>query len=66
MKITVNGEERNLPDGCNLLALLENLALSPERVAIERNRQIVPRERWSEVYLKESDTLEIVQLVGGG
>ncbi len=66
MRVAVNGQERELPDGLTLLALLEHLRLPPERVAIERNRRIVPRERWPEVRLAENDSLEIVQFVGGG
>ena len=66
MKVTINGEVREFPQSLTLLALLVHLGLPPERVALERNRQIIPRERWSEVYLAENDSLEIVQFVGGG
>ncbi len=66
MRITVNGQESELPNGWTLLTLLEHLSLRPERLAIERNRLIVPRDRWSEVLLVENDSLEIVQFVGGG
>ncbi len=66
MRITVNGQESELPNGWTLLTLLEHLSLRPERLAVERNRLIVPRDRWSEVLLVENDSLEIVQFVGGG
>ncbi|HEY4683807.1 MAG TPA: sulfur carrier protein ThiS [Candidatus Acidoferrales bacterium] len=66
MKLTVNGQQSELPDGWTLFTLLEHLSLSPDRIAIERNRQIIPRERWAEVFLAENDSLEIVQFVGGG
>jgi thiamine biosynthesis protein ThiS len=40
--------------------------MKPDRVAVELNREIVPRDRWSRTRLKESDRLEIVHFVGGG
>jgi thiamine biosynthesis protein ThiS len=43
-----------------------HLGLAPERVAIERNRDIVPRNRWPETVLADGDSLEIVHFVGGG
>lgn len=66
MKVTLNGEARELPPGLTLQELLEQLKLSPERVAIEHNREIVQRERWSAVRVQDGDQLEIVHLVGGG
>ncbi|MBI4466756.1 MAG: sulfur carrier protein ThiS [Acidobacteria bacterium] len=66
MKVTLNGEARELPPGLTLQELLEQLKLSPERVAIEHNREIVQRERWSAVRIQDGDQLEIVHLVGGG
>ncbi len=54
-------------EGKTLLALLEGLGVVPGRgVAVERNREIVPRERYKDVLLQEGDELEIVTLVGGG
>lgn len=49
-----------------LAALIERLGMKPDRVAIELNREIAPRDRWSEVALKDGDRLEIVHFVGGG
>jgi len=40
--------------------------MKPDRVAIERNRDIVPRDQWDAVSLQEGDRLEIVHFVGGG
>ena len=40
--------------------------MKPDRVAVELNREIVPRDRWSETLLKDGDRLEIVHFVGGG
>jgi thiamine biosynthesis protein ThiS len=66
MKIKVNGEEREVPEGFTLLALLESLGLHPSRVAVERNLEVVPREKYAETVLEEGDELEIVHFVGGG
>jgi len=64
--ITINGERREIPDGLNVPALLEHLAIKSERVAIERNLDILPRARWSETQVQPNDTFEIVHFVGGG
>ena len=50
----------------NVAGLLESLSLEPRRVAVERNRRLVPRARFAETPLAENDELEIVTLVGGG
>jgi len=66
MKIKVNGEEKEVAEGLTLSALLESLGLHPSRVAVERNLEIVPREKYAQTVLKEGDELEIVHFVGGG
>ena len=71
MKLQINGEERTFPEAAaarhfTLAALIESLEMKPDRVAVELNRDIVPRERWPETDLKEGDRLEIVHFVGGG
>jgi thiamine biosynthesis protein ThiS len=66
ISITVNGEARKVRSGRTLRALLDDLALPPERVAVECNRKILRRETFSEVILEPGDRLEIVQFVGGG
>ena len=66
MKLQINGEERELADGLTLAALLEQLGMKADRVAVELNRDIVRREAWGQTHLKEGDRLEIVQFVGGG
>ena len=64
--VTVNGESMRLPAGASVADLLERLkALSP-RVAVERNREIVPRAAYVATALSEGDALEVVELVGGG
>jgi sulfur carrier protein len=71
MKLHINGEERSFADrgltaDFTLAALIESLAMKPDRVAVELNRHIVPRDRWPQTHLKNGDRLEIVHFVGGG
>lgn len=66
MWITVNGEEKEVPEGLDVAALLAHLGLAAERVAVERNRSILPREHWAATRVAPGDTFEIVHLVGGG
>lgn len=66
MQLTINGEVREVPAGLTLTALLEHLALTDGPVAIERNREVVPRSQHAQVRLEAGDVLEIVQFVGGG
>ena len=66
MKITINGEAREIPESLSVVAMLAHLGLAPERVAIERNREILPRARWKETIVQPGDSYEIVHLVGGG
>ena len=64
--IMLNGERRETPQGTTVAALVETLALAKGRVAVERNREIVPMSQWCDMALKEGDELEIVHFVGGG
>ena len=69
MKLQINGEERDFggsPAPFSLAALVEILGMKADRVAVELNRDIVPRDRWAETQLQEGDRLEIVHFVGGG
>jgi thiamine biosynthesis protein ThiS len=68
MKLHINGEEKmfDSPSHFSLAALVESLGMKPDRVAIELNRDIVPRDRWAETSLHEGDQLEMVHFVGGG
>jgi thiamine biosynthesis protein ThiS len=66
MKITINGELREIPDGLSVEALLQHLEMTAERVAIERNLDILPRAKWRETAVQPDDRFEIVHLVGGG
>jgi len=66
VKLTVNGEHRDVPDGVTVQALLEHLELVQGPVAVEVNREIVPRAEHRVRTLAGGDVIEIVHLVGGG
>ena len=66
MNITVNGENRSMETGASLDQLLQTLGLADKRVAVEVNRDIVPRSEYSSFELSENDTIEIVNAIGGG
>lgn len=66
MQLTVNGEAQNVPDGLTVRGLVEALALTDGPVAVERNREVVPRALHGETVLCDQDVVEIVHLVGGG
>jgi thiamine biosynthesis protein ThiS len=66
MTITVNGKPKELDAPTTVAALLESLNLDAARVAVELNREILPRARFAGQELADGDTLEIVQFVGGG
>ncbi len=66
MQLTVNGETREFAAGLTLAALVEQLGMRADRLAIELNREIVPRDRWPATSLNDGDRLEIVHFVGGG
>ena len=68
MNLQINGEQKsfNSPEPSTLAHLVEILGMKSDRVAVELNREIVPRNLWPETKLKEGDRLEIVHFVGGG
>ncbi|HUU71104.1 MAG TPA: sulfur carrier protein ThiS [Burkholderiales bacterium] len=66
MQLTVNGESRRFDREITVSQLLETMALTDKRVALERNGEIVPRSHYAEQRLSDGDQLEIVAAVGGG
>lgn len=66
MKFTVNGKAHECSSGTTVSALIEQLALTGRRVAVERNGDIVPRSLHGSVALADGDQIEIVVAVGGG
>jgi thiamine biosynthesis protein ThiS len=65
MTITVNGQPRDVPEGTNVLQLIAQHNLTPQKVAVELNRRLIRAEKY-ETVLKEGDEVEIVTFVGGG
>ena len=66
MEVIVNGEAVEVEPGISVLALLNQLALDPARVAIELDRHIVKASEWPQTGLFDGSRIEIVQFVGGG
>lgn len=66
MRIFCNGEEKTVGQALTLKQLIEELGLAERRVAVEVNREIVPRSRHAEYRLKDDDRVEVVFAVGGG
>jgi len=64
--ITLNGQPREVAEGLTVLGLIQSLALNPERVAVEVNRQVVRRAQWAGQTLPAGAQVEIVHFVGGG
>ncbi len=66
ISIQLNGENRSFEGPLTLLELIETLGLKPNKVAVERNMEIVPRSTLADVQCADGDALEIVHFVGGG
>ncbi len=66
IRIQVNGELREVPEGLTVAELLDRLQFQQDGVAVERNLEIVPRSLWTKTLLQAGDRLEIVHFVGGG
>ena len=66
MRIVLNGEARDVPAEATVRDVLAELGLRSDEVAVERNRELVPRARHAETRLAEGDDVEVVTLVGGG
>lgn len=65
ISLCINGKPESCAP-CNLLELVQEKRLQPERVVLELNGAIVKRPRWGEVTVQDGDVLEIVCFVGGG
>jgi len=66
MQVKLNGEALELPGAMTILELLERLKVRRDTVAVEVNREIVPRARHGDRRLEEGDAVEVVTFVGGG
>jgi thiamine biosynthesis protein ThiS len=66
VEIRLNGEPHDVGDGISIVELLVDLGLGERKVAVERNRDIVPRDAYATTRLATGDEIEVVQFVGGG
>lgn len=66
MQVEVNGDAMELPEGATVSVLIESLALTGKRLAVEVNEDIVPRSRHPEFTLNPGDRVEVVHAIGGG
>ncbi len=66
MRIFVNGEPRELPDGATVSTLVAALDLAGRRIAVEVNEDIVPKGLHAQTVLRDNDRIEIVHAIGGG
>lgn len=66
ISVQVNGEQRRIPAGASIAAMVREIGLDPAKVAVERNLEIVPRSTLGEVEVHDGDVFEIVHFVGGG
>ncbi len=66
MRLLINGQEKEFPPLATVAALVEHLGTKSDRVAVELNRDIIPRAKWDSTSLNDGDRLEIVHFVGGG
>ena len=66
LTVQINGEPRRVSGGATIAAMLAELGIDPKRVAVERNREIVPRSTLEDVQVADGDAFEIVHFVGGG
>ena len=66
IRVRLNGDDRDVPAGLSVRALLERLELTPDLIVVERNRDILNRDSYADVQVSEGDVLELVHFVGGG
>ena len=66
LSVRVNGEQRRIPAGLTIAAMLSEIGIDPAKVAVERNLEIVPRSTLGSVPVEDGDEYEIVHFVGGG
>jgi len=66
LDVVINGQTRTVNPGTTIAALIEQLGLGERRVAVERNREVVPRARHATTEVAAGDRIELVTFVGGG
>ena len=66
MRVTINGEPRDVAEGTTVADLIHHLQLNDRRIAVELNCDIIVRELYTPRLLADGDEVEIVHFVGGG
>jgi len=66
ISITLNGDEKTIEEGLTVSSLVESLGLEKDRVAVEKNTEVIRRKSWEQVRLRAGDRVEVVTFVGGG
>ncbi|GAB0172707.1 sulfur carrier protein ThiS [Helicobacter trogontum] len=66
MQIYINGEHQTIADNTTITQLLEQLAVEDKIVAVSLNANVVKKDTWTQVYLREHDRLELLQFMSGG
>ncbi|MBN3040836.1 MAG: sulfur carrier protein ThiS [Candidatus Omnitrophica bacterium] len=66
MNITINGKKEKVYDNISMLELIKLKGLDKEKIVIERNLEIISRDRFYDLILADEDSIEIVSFVGGG
>ena len=66
MRIRLNGRDREIGSGHTVRSLLRELELEPAMIVVEHNRDILERDSYGDVQVREGDTIELVHFVGGG
>ena len=66
ISVRVNGEPRSVSAGSSIADMLRAVGIDPQKVAVERNREVVPRSTLGDVQVSDGDEFEIVHFVGGG
>ena len=66
MNITVNGKKEKIEKDISLLRFLQQKGIDPDTVVVEYNYEVVKKEEWDGIILKENDNLEVLRFVGGG
>jgi sulfur carrier protein len=66
IRMTLNGEEREIDAGLSVESLLQRLGLHPRLIVVEHNRQILDRSTYAATEVRAGDSIELVHFVGGG
>ena len=66
IQIYINGKKKNININCNLINILEEYSLKNKMVAIEINKEVIPKSNYKTKKINKNDRIEILELIGGG